>query len=151
MKLTWWNYSGINAYTIEEESKKFKSIFPKKYIVVSIEMGSIDNIDDIEHKIAVLTSQIDDLERDNQELLENVKSLDNDLTSEKAKAKVNMRPENNMIIAIENVPRQMNLDIVNFKTRSVLAKVYELLDNKVKEKKVSKPVEEQVRLFKICQ
>lgn len=110
-----------------------------------LEQGNnIDNIDDIEHKIAVLTSQIDDLERDNQELLENVKSLDNDLTSEKAKAKVkvNMRPENNMIIAIENVPRQMNLDIVNFKTRSVLAKVYELLDNKVKEKKVSKPVEE---------
>lgn len=48
MKLTWWNYSGINAYTIEEESKKFKSIFPKKYIVVSIEMGSIDNIDDMD-------------------------------------------------------------------------------------------------------
>lgn len=108
-----------------------------------LEQGNnIDNIDDIEHKIAVLTSQIDDLERDNQELLENVKSLDNDLTSEKAKVKVNMRPENNMIIAIENVPRQMNLDIVNFKTRSVLAKVYELLDNKTKEKKVSKPVEE---------
>ena len=108
-----------------------------------LEQGNnIDNIDDIEHKIAVLTSQIDDLERDNQELLENVKSLDNDLTSEKAKVKVNMRPENNMIIAIENVPRQMNLDIVNFKTRSVLAKVNELLDNKAKEKKVSKPVEE---------
>ena len=108
-----------------------------------LEQGNnIDNIDDIEHKIAVLTSQIDDLERDNQELLENVKSLDNDLTSEKAKVKVNMRPENNMIIAIENVPGQMNLDIVNFKTRSVLAKVNELLDNKVKEKKVSKPVEE---------
>lgn len=108
-----------------------------------LEQGNnIDNIDDIEHKIAVLTSQIDDLERDNQELLENVKSLDNDLTSEKAKVKVNMRPENNMIIAIENVPRQMNLDIVNFKTRSVLAKVNELLDNKVKEKEVSKPVEE---------
>lgn len=108
-----------------------------------LEQGNnIDNIDDIEHKIAVLTSQIDDLEKDNQELLENVKSLDNDLTSEKAKVKVNMRPENNMIIAIENVPGQMNLDIVNFKTRSVLAKVNELLDNKVKEKKVSKPVEE---------
>lgn len=108
-----------------------------------LEQGNnIDNIDDIEHKIAVLTSQIDDLERDNQELLENVKSLDNDLTSEKAKVKVNMRPENNMIIAIENVPRQMNLDIVNFKTRSVLAKVNELLDNKAKEKEVSKPVEE---------
>lgn len=104
--------------------------------------NNIDNIDDIEHKIAVLTSQIDDLERDNQELLENVKSLDNDLTSENAKVKVNMRPENNMIIAIENVPRQMNLDIVNFKTRSVLAKVCELLNNKAKEKKVSKPVEE---------
>ena len=108
-----------------------------------LEQGNnIDNIDDIEHKIAVLTSQIDDLEKDNQELLENVKSLDNDLTSEKAKVKVNMRSENNMIIAIENVPRQMNLDIVNFKTRSVLAKVNELLDNKAKEKEVSKPVKE---------
>ena len=108
-----------------------------------LEQGNnIDNIDDIEHRIAVLTSQIDDLERDNQELLENVKKLDNDLTSEKTKVKVNMRPENNMVIAIENVPRQMNLDIVNFKTRSVLAKVYELLNNKTKEKEVSKPVEE---------
>lgn len=48
MKLTWWNYSGINAYTIEEESKKFRSLFPKKYIVISIEMGKLDNIDKIE-------------------------------------------------------------------------------------------------------
>lgn len=48
MKLTWWNYGGINAYTIEEESKKFRSLFPKKYIVISIEMGKLDNIDKME-------------------------------------------------------------------------------------------------------
>lgn len=106
-----------------------------------LEQGNnIDNIDDLEHRIAILTSQIDDLERDNQDLLDKIKKLDQDLASDKPKIKYsNIKLEDNMVIAIENVPRQMNLDIINFKTRNVLAKVYELLVSKNKEQVVSIP------------
>ena len=110
-----------------------------------LEQGNnIDNIDDLEHRIAILTSQIDDLERDNQDLLDKIKKLDQDLASDKPKIKYfDVKPDNNMVIAIENVPRQMNLDIINFKTRNVLAKVYELLVSKNKEQVVSIPESKQ--------
>ena len=112
-----------------------------------LEQGNnIDNIDDLEHRIAVLTNQIDDLERSNQELLENIKSLDKELLGEKPKIKFfDMRPEDNMVIAIESIPKQINLDIVMFKTKNVLTTVYELLINKNKEPKkiVSEPTQVQ--------
>ena len=112
-----------------------------------LEQGNnIDNIDDLEHRIAVLTNQIDDLEKNNQELINNIKSLDQELTNEKPKVKVsNMRPENNMVIAIESIPKQMKIGIINFKTRKVLATVYELLLNKNKgqEKVIPEPIQIQ--------
>ena len=109
-----------------------------------LEQGNnIDSIDDLEHRVAVLTNQIDTLERDNQELLNNINSLEQELTSNKHKVKApNMRPENNMVIAVENIPNQINLDIVKYKTRQVLATVYDLLINKTneQEKNVPKPI-----------
>ena len=112
-----------------------------------LEQGNnIDNIDDLEHRIAVLTNQIDDLEKNNQELINNIKNLDQELTNEKPKVKVsNMRPENNMVIAIESIPKQMKIGIINFKTRKVLATVYELLLNKNKgqEKVIPEPIQIQ--------
>lgn len=112
-----------------------------------LEQGNnIDNIDDLEHRIAVLTNQIDYLEKNNQELINNIKSLDQELTNEKPKVKVsNMRPENNMVIAIESIPKQMKIGIINFKTRKVLATVYELLLNKNKgqEKVIPEPIQIQ--------
>lgn len=106
-----------------------------------LEQGNnIDNIDDLEHRIAILTHQIDDLERNNQGLLENIKILDKELVSEEPKIKFfDMKPEDNMVIAIENIPKQINLDIVKIKTRNVLATVYELLLNKNKEQKKIMP------------
>ena len=112
-----------------------------------LEQGNnIDNIDDLEHRIAILTHQIDDLERNNQGLLENIKNLDKELVSEKPKIKFfDMKPEDNMVIAIESIPKQINLDIVKFKTRNVLATVYELLFNKNKEQKkiIPEPIQVQ--------
>ena len=112
-----------------------------------LEQGNnIDNIDDLEHRIAVLTNQIDDLEKNNQELINNIKNLDQELTNEKPKVKVsNMRPENNMVIAIESIPKQMKIGIINFKTRKLLATVYELLLNKNKgqEKVIPEPIQIQ--------
>lgn len=112
-----------------------------------LEQGNnIDNIDDLEHRIAILTHQIDDLERNNQELLENIKNLDKELVSEEPKIKFfDMKPEDNMVIAIESIPKQINLDIVKIKTRNVLATVYELLFNKNKEQKkiISEPIQVQ--------
>lgn len=112
-----------------------------------LEQGNnIDNIDDLEHRIAILTHQIDDLERNNQELLESIKSLDKELVSEKPKIKFfDMKLEDNMVIAIESIPKQINLDIVKFKTRNVLATVYELLINKNKEQKKVMPEPIQVQ------
>ena len=108
--------------------------------------NNIDNIDDLEHRIAILTHQIDDLERNNQELLESIKSLDKELVSEKLKIKFfDMKPEDSMVIAIESIPKQINLDIVKFKTRNVLATVYELLINKNKEQKKVMPEPIQVQ------
>ena len=112
-----------------------------------LEQGNnIDNIDDLEHRIAVLTNQIDDLEKNNQELINNIKNLDQELTNEKPKVKVsNMRPEDNMVIAVESIPKQMKIGIINFKTRKVLATVYELLLNKNKEqeKVIPEPIQIQ--------
>lgn len=112
-----------------------------------LEQGNnIDNIDDLEHRIAILTHQIDDLERNNQGLLENIKNLDKELVSKKPKIKFfDMKPEDNMVIAIESIPKQINLDIVKFKTRNVLATVYELLLNKNKEQKkiIPEPIQVQ--------
>lgn len=112
-----------------------------------LEQGNnIDNIDDLEHRIAVLTNQIDDLERNNQELLENIKRLDKELVSEKPKIKFfDMKPDDNMVIAIESIPKQIDLDIVKFKTKNVLTTVYELLTNKNKESKkiVPEPIQIQ--------
>lgn len=112
-----------------------------------LEQGNnIDNIDDLEHRIAILTHQIDDLERNNQGLLENIKNLDKELVSEKPKIKFfDMKPGDNMVIAIESIPKQINLDIVKFKTRNVLATVYELLLNKNKEQKkiIPEPIQVQ--------
>lgn len=112
-----------------------------------LEQGNnIDNIDDLEHRIAILTHQIDDLERNNQGLLENIKILDKELVSEEPKIKFfDMKPEDNMVIAIESIPKQINLDIVKFKTRNVLATVYELLLNKNKEQKkiIPEPIQVQ--------
>ena len=112
-----------------------------------LEQGNnIDNIDDLEHRIAILTHQIDDLERNNQGLLENIKILDKELVSEEPKIKFfDMKPEDNMVIAIENIPKQINLDIVKIKTRNVLATVYELLLNKNKEQKKIMPEPIQVQ------
>ena len=112
-----------------------------------LEQGNnIDNIDELEHRIAVLTNQIDDLERNNKELLNNIRNLDQELTNERPKVKVSsMRPEDNMVIAIESIPKQMKIGIINFKTRKVLATVYELLINKNKEqeKVISEPIQIQ--------
>ena len=112
-----------------------------------LEQGNnIDNIDELEHQIAILTHQIDDLERKNQELFENIKILDKELVSGKHKINFfDIRPEDNMVIAIESIPRQINLDIVKFKTRNVLATVYELLLNKNKEHKMVMPEHIQVQ------
>ena len=112
-----------------------------------LEQGNnIDNIDDLEHRIAVLTNQIDDLEKNNQELINNIKNLDQELTSEKPKVKVsNMRPEDNMVIAVESIPKQMKIGIINFKTRKVLATVYELLLNKNKEQEKVIPESIQIQ------
>ncbi len=115
-----------------------------------LEQGNnIDNIDELEHRIAVLTNQIDDLERNNQELLNNIRNLDQELTNERPKVKVSsMRPEDNMVIAIESIPKQMKIGIINFKTRKVLATVYELLNNKNKdqEKVTPEPIQIQEKV-----
>lgn len=99
-----------------------------------LEQGNnIDNIDELEHNIALLTNQIDNLESENNKLLNNIKQLDNDITNDNTKVKkINVRPDNNMVIAIENVPNIMNLEIINFKTKNVLEKVYELFNTKNK-------------------
>lgn len=118
-----------------------------------LEQGNnIDNIDDLEHRIAVLTNQIDDLDRNNQELLENIKFLDKELVSGKSNIKFyDMKPEDNLVIAIESIPKQINLDIVKFKTRNVLMTVYDLLINKNKESKkiVSEPIQIQEEVSEI--
>lgn len=112
-----------------------------------LEQGNnIDNIDELEHRIAVLTNQIDDLERNNQELLNNIRNLDQELTNERPKVKVSgMRPEDNMVIAIESIPKQMKIGIINFKTRKVLATVYELLNNKNKDQEKVTPEPIQIQ------
>lgn len=48
MKLTWWIYGDIDAYTIENPSKEFKKKYPKKYIIASIYYNRVFNEDSIE-------------------------------------------------------------------------------------------------------
>ena len=96
---------------------------------------NIDNIDNLEHRIARLTNEIDDLEKSNYEISNNIKKLDNSVVDNKP-SKTILKPlsnEKNAVISVEDIPSRMNLEIINFKTKNVLLKVYELLTTKNKE------------------